>query len=218
MENNFVKRWDSLHQSFIEDGIAKNDDWLDEFQDIISNVSDNIIDLGCGVTGNNTIYLLDNNKRVISCDFSEVALNEVQKIEGAKTCLFDMTHDFPFEDNFTDLIIADLSLHYFRDDVTKRILHEIKRVLKANGYLFFRVNSTNSSEYKSLVSKKVKQIEKNLFYNNDMEKRFFSSEDLDEYFSDWKWLCKREENMTRWSSDKIIWKCAVCNIQKRREG
>lgn len=211
--DNFVTRWDSLHKSFIKDGIAKSDDWLDEFQPIINDVKYVIIDLGCGVTGNNTIYLLDKNKSVISCDFSEVALNEVQKIQGAKTCLFDMTNDFPFEDNFTDLIIADLSLHYFRDDITRKILQEIKRVLKPNGYLFFRVNSTTSSECKSLILKNAQQIESNLFYNNDMEKRFFSEEDLDNYFSNWKWLCKREENMTRWSPDKIIWKGAVQNIK-----
>ena len=127
--------------------------------------------------------------------------------------MVDIAEILPFEDNSFDVVIADLSLHYFRDDVTKRVIQEIRRVLKKNGYLFFRVNSTNSSEYKSLISNNVHQIEKNLFYNNDMEKRFFSSEDLDNYFSNWTWLCKREENMTRWSSDKIVWKCAVRNIQ-----
>ena len=45
--------------------------------------------------------------------------------------------DVFFENNYTDLIIADLSLHYFSDKDTKRIIKEIKRVLKPNGYLFF---------------------------------------------------------------------------------
>ena len=112
-----------------------------------------------------------------------------------------------------------LQLLQIRDDrkaweeETEKILREIKRVLKPNGYLFFRINSTNSSEYKSLVLRQAEEIENNLFYTNEMEKRFFSAKDLDDFFVGWKWLCKREENMTRWCSDKIVWKCAVQSIK-----
>lgn len=52
-----------------------------------------------------------------------------------------MTRGLPFENNFTDLIICDLSLHYFREKTTFEILEEIKRVLKPDGILLFKVNS-----------------------------------------------------------------------------
>ena len=51
-----------------------------------------------------------------------------------------MLNEFPFEDNSTDLVIADLSLHYFKEKDTNRIISEIKRILKLNGYLFFIAN------------------------------------------------------------------------------
>ena len=35
---------------------------------------------------------------------------------------------FPFKDNYTSMIVADLSLHYFKKDDTIRIINEIKRV------------------------------------------------------------------------------------------
>lgn len=209
--NKYIDVWNKLHKDFSINNKPKYDDWLDEFKDIIDNVSSEIIDLGCGVTGNNTLYLLEKGKRVLSCDFAEEALKVVDQIEGSKTLLFDMLDEFPFEDNYTDLIIADLSLHYFSDKDTKRIIKEIKRVLKPNGYLFFRVNSINSTEYKEIISKGILEKEKHFFFYNNMDKRFFDEEDIRCFFKDFKFILLREENMARWCPDKIIWKGVVCN-------
>ncbi|MBQ9792484.1 MAG: class I SAM-dependent methyltransferase [Clostridia bacterium] len=211
MKNNYVDVWNSLHKDFAKRNIVKYDDWLDEFSNILANVNTQIIDLGCGVTGNNTIYLLEKGKDVISCDFAQEALDAVNKIKGAKTLLFDMLKTFPFEDNCAEIVIADLSLHYFRNNDTDKIISEIKRVLKSGGYLFFRLNSTNSSEYKKLIENNAEQIEPNLFFANSMEKRFFSKMDINKYFNGWDFVCLREENMARWCPDKIIWKGAVKN-------
>lgn len=212
MYNKYVKVWNELHKDFAQRNKVKYDEWLVEFDEIISNVNSNILDLGCGVTGNNTLYLLERGKKVISCDFAQVALDEVSKIEGSQTLLFNMLDDFPFDDNFTDLIIADLSLHYFRDEDLKKIVSEIKRVLKPYGHLFFRLNSVNSSEYKKLIENNEPQIEPNLFYCNNMEKKFFSKEDILNFFEGWKFISLKEENMSRYNPDKIVWKCAVQNI------
>lgn len=213
MKNPYVDIWNDLHKNFAPNNKPKYDDWLDEFESIISNIETEIIDLGCGVTGNNTLYLLEKGKEVISCDFAEEALNVVKNIKGSKTLMFDMLDVFPFEDNSTDLVIADLSLHYFKEKDTNRIISEIKRILKPNGYLFFRLNSTNSTEYKKIIENGEKEIESNLFFSKNMEKRFFNEKDINKFFKDFKMICLREENMTRWSRNKIIWKCAVQNIK-----
>ena len=170
MSNSYANVWNELHRDFISKNEMKYDDWLEEFEEIISNVNTEIIDLGCGVTGNNTLYLLEKGKEVLSCDFAEEALKSVSIIEGAKTLLFDMLEEFPFENEIADLIIADLSLHYFKIEDTKRIINEIKRVLKPNGYLLFRVNSTNSTEYKKLVEAGNEPIEPNLFFNKKRQR------------------------------------------------
>lgn len=213
MKNSYVDIWNDLHKNFAQNNNPKYDDWLDEFEQIILNVETEIVDLGCGVTGNNTLYLLEKGKEVISCDFAEEALNVVKNIKGSKTLMFDMLDVFPFEDNSTDLVIADLSLHYFKEKDTNRIISEIKRILKPNGYLFFRLNSTNSTEYKKIIENGEKEIESNLFFSKNMEKRFFDEEDINKFFKDFKMISLKEENMTRWSRDKIIWKCAVQNIK-----
>ncbi len=210
MSNKYVDIWNDLHKNFINNCL-KYDDWLEEYKDIINNIDTDIIDLGCGVTGNNTLYLLERGKSVISCDFAIEALNVISKIKNSKTVLFDMLDEFPFSDNYTDLIIADLSLHYFRKDDTIRIINEIKRVLKPNGYLFFRLNSTNSSEYKKIINDKVEPIEEHLYYRKNMEKKFFDENDIKNFFANFDIISLREENMSRWSDDKIVWNGVLQN-------
>lgn len=209
MSNSYVDVWNELHKDFISKNEMKYDDWLDEFEEIISKVDTEIIDLGCGVTGNNTLYLIEKGKKVISCDFAEEALKSVSTIKGSKILLFNMLDKFPFEDESVDLIIADLSLHYFKKIDTERIIKEIKRVLKPNGKLLFRVNSTNSTEYKKLVETNAEELEEHLYFSKNMEKRFFSEGDIKTFFKEWDFIVLREENMARWCPDKIIWKGAV---------
>lgn len=172
MGNSYVDVWNNLHKKFVQNNGSKYDNWLDEFESIIMNVETEIIDLGCGVIGNVTLYLLEKGKKVISCDFAEEALNAIKMIKDSKTLKFDMLDEFPFEDNSTNLVIADLSVHYFREKDTIRIISEIKRILRPNGYLLFRLNSTNSTEYKKIIENSEKEIEPHLFFYQNMEKDF----------------------------------------------
>lgn len=48
-----------------------------------------------------------------------------------------MSKGLPFADNLTNIIISDLSLHYFTEQKTFEILGEIKRVLKQNRSIAF---------------------------------------------------------------------------------
>lgn len=206
MVNKYREIWNKLHKEFSEKHEVKYDDWLVEFDDIIESTKLPIIDLGCGSTANNTYYLLEKGQRVISCDFSQEALNVVKTIKGSETQLFDMFEKFPFEDNSTDIVIADLSLHYFREKDTFEILDKIKSILTPNGHLFFRLNSTNSTEYKNLKKDNVEEVEHHLYCTNNMEKRFFDKKDIEKFFTGWSSVIEpRELNMTRWSSDKIVW-------------
>ena len=211
--SNYVDVWNELHKEYVYKNKVKYDDWLDKFSDIINSTNGEIIDLGCGVTGNNTIYLLEKGKNVISCDFAIEALKVIKKIKGSKTLLFDMLDRFPFCDDKFEMVIADLSLHYFKNNDTFKIISEIKRILKPNGYLFFRLNSTNTKEYKQLIENNIVEIEKHLFYTKNMEKRFFNEEDINYYFKDFKKIYLKEDNMNRYNSEKIVWVGVYTNIK-----
>lgn len=211
MKSPYVNVWNELHRQYAVTNKPEYDDWLEEFWPLISNIETEIIDLGCGASANNTLFLLEKGKKVISCDVAEEALKVVNRINGSRTLLFDMMDRFPFEDNHSNLVIADLSLHYFREKDLRRIVSEIKRVLKTDGYLLFRVNSVNCKECRKLLEENKEQIEPKLFFTKNMEKRFFDREDIENYFSDFKILSINEEGMSRYKSDKIVWKCAVKN-------
>lgn len=138
------------------------------------------MDLGCG-TGNDTLYLVERGFKVISCDYSEVALEKIKKvIPKAETCLLDISKKLPFKNESFDIIIADLSLHYFDDKTTKSIMGEIKRVLKPDGHLIARVNSVEDINHGAGQGIK---LEKNFYFVEGYNKRFFDDTVIIKYFS-----------------------------------
>lgn len=146
---------------------------------------------------------------MIPCDYSSNAIQNIQKNfpEVERTECFDMTKGLPFEDNFTDIIIGDLSLHYFTERKTFEILDEIKRVIKPDGILLFRVNSVKDVNH---GAGKGKEIEPHLYETGDGRyKRFFDAQDLEKFFTDWEKLYIHEEIMGRYDLEKVLWRGAM---------
>ncbi len=101
-----------------------------------------VLELGCG-NGVISSYLINQGVAVVACDFSGEALKALHTKEPrVEVVRFDMTDKFPFIENYFDVVVAELSLHYFSKRTTRRILSEISRVLVPKGLLIARVNST----------------------------------------------------------------------------
>lgn len=210
-QENSKAYWNNIHTEYNREDI-EFDDWLEKFDEIIENADLPIIDLGCG-SGNDTLYLINKNKKVISCDLSENAISNIKKnfpeILDAK--VVNMLDGLPFDDNSADLIIADLSLHYFNKNDTIYIINEIKRVLSNNGHLIFRVNSINDVNH---GAGKGTEVEKNLFLTNDNRlKRFFDIEDINYFFESFEIEYIKEEIMTRYELEKRLYRGCVKNIK-----
>lgn len=198
--------WDTLHTSYERERIIY-DDWLELFDRAIEQCKTPIIDLGCG-SGNDTKYLIERGKKVIPCDYSTQAIENIKKNfpEVERTECFDMRNGLPFEDNFTSIIIADLSLHYFSKEDTRKLLDEIKRVLKKDGILLFRVNSVNDVNHGAGQGE---EIERHYYKTTDGRyKRFFDNEDISSFFEGWEVLYINEEQMTRYEKTKELWRGA----------
>ena len=70
-------KWNEMYKNYNIEEI-KYDDWLKSFNNEIENCKTPIIDLGCG-RGNDTKYLIEKGKKVIPCDYSEKAIENIKK-------------------------------------------------------------------------------------------------------------------------------------------
>lgn len=116
-----------------------------------------------------------------------------------------MTGGLPFSDNSVDVIIADLCLHYFDKKMTKYIIKEILRVLKKDGYLLVRVNSTKGIPSTNNLEK----IDHNFFFDGNIYKRYFDEEDCDYYFKNFNIYYLEENNMDRYDNPKVLWELCL---------
>ena len=198
--------WNKIHTPCDRENI-KTDAWLDRFEKIIENCKEPVLDLGCG-TGNDTLYFVEKGKRVIACDQSENAIQNIRKNfpEILDARCFNMLDGFDFEDNYFGIVCADLSLHYFREADTRRILEEIRRILVPGGYLFVRVNSVRDVNHGAGQGT---ETEPHLYRTeNGMFKRFFDEADVKRLFSDFEILFCEEEKMLRYRLEKMVY--CVC--------
>ncbi len=206
-QENSLLYWDNFHKNYNREDI-KIDDWLDKFANIIDSCKTPILDLGCG-SGNDTLYLINKGKKVISCDQSINAINNIIKNfpEVYDTRCFDMLDGMPFDDNYFEVIIADLCLHYFKEKDTFMILNELKRILVSNGSLMLRVNSINDVNHGAGEGL---EIEPHLYETSDKRlKRFFDENDIRYFFKDFDIEYLNEEVMTRYNSEKRLYRCLV---------
>lgn len=200
---NSVDFWNNIHTNYDRETI-KVDDWLDEFSSIIDSVTDPILDLGCG-GGNDTLYLIQKNKKVYAVDQSKNAIENIKKnfpeVIEAKT--MNMLYGIDYPNDMFSIVIADLSLHYFSTEDTSRILKEIRRILKPDGYLLIRVNTINDVNHGAGSGEEIKHH----FYRTEdgMFKRFFDEEDIKTIFSDFNIFFCEEQKMTRYKSEKRVY-------------
>lgn len=198
--------WNNIYKTK-EDKKPIYDLWLDKHIGVLEKSKEsNIIDLGCG-NGGDTLYLGEKGYKVIACDYSEEALKTVNKfLPEVETMIIDISKTLPFEDESIEIMIADLSMHYFNEETTKNIVKEIKRVLKANGYLIARVNSVNDINYGAGSGE---EIEENFYLTQSGHKRFFDREDIEYYFGELEIEHCKEERIVKYGDEKKAWEFVV---------
>ena len=80
----FENYWNETHKKY---SINKPtyDDWLDKYSLTLNKCKSPVLDLGCGL-GNDTLYLVKKGFSVIACDYSNVALEQVNQNKMLKLC------------------------------------------------------------------------------------------------------------------------------------
>ncbi len=167
----------------------EEDLWIDEYK-IYFNSKGKCLDLGCGI-GQFSKQLIKYGYDVISADISDIALNKV-KCFNENVVKLDMRDKLPFQDNEFDLVFANLSIHYFSDEDTRKLMLEIKRILKEEG-LF--IGSVNGIEGLKVIGNETKEIEYHFYEYKDKLIRLFDISDVKKYLADFN-IIKIDERET----------------------
>jgi SAM-dependent methyltransferase len=133
-----------------------------------------VLELGCGPARDGA-YFATLGHTVVATDFSIAALDPAKSIfadqSGIHFCLLDTAAPLPFPDQSFEAVYARLSLHYFPDQMTRRVFRELHRVLRPEGALCFMCKSTGDPLYG-----RGRQIEPNMFELEGHIRHFFASD------------------------------------------
>lgn len=111
------------------------------------------------------------------------ALSSAGNIE---TRIMDMRRPLNFGRLF-DMVYANLSLHYFDDESTRRIFQSVYGLLRRGGMLAFEVKSVNDVDYG-----KGDEIGDGLFVKNEHVHHFFSGDYIEELLKAFRIVHKEE--------------------------
>ncbi len=177
----------------------EDDIWIDEYKEYFENKG-KCLDLGCGI-GQFSQRLTDYGYTVISADISDIALKKVFEFNKYIKKV-DMMEKLPFTDNSLDLVFANLSIHYFSNDNTQKLMREIKRILKKGGLFIGSVNGIQGYEK---IKDTAVELEKHYWFNKNKYVRLFDKEDLENYLSIFKILNIEERETVRFEHKKNYW-------------
>jgi SAM-dependent methyltransferase len=181
------QRWNEYYRS--RSG-APQDAWLHKYKSLFDKYKNPVLlDLGCG-NGSNLPFLIKTNSTIFALDYSEEAIAQVKMHYSVNSIVGDIRDPLPYEAEQFDFIISDLSLHYFSEKDTFRILSEIHRVLKQNGIMLVRLNSIKDKNH---GAQQGKEIEKYYYEHNGLKKRFFTEETIRYFFEKYFIIINIEE-------------------------
>jgi SAM-dependent methyltransferase len=185
-----------------------SDQWLERWRSTLDTAREGkVLELGCG-SGRDSRYLSGLGLSLIAGDYSQPALEICRQLSPfADIRLIDIREPLPFEDNLFPIVVASLCLHFFPWDKTMAIMDEIRRCLKAGGYLLARLNSTTDMHHGAAGQQ---EVEPGLYRVDGKLKRFFDREAVGRLVGkEWKVYSLEESTVCRYESPKVLWEVVL---------
>lgn len=107
--------------------------------------AERILDIGCG-SGRHTVFLSEKGYQAACLDSSSEAVRLCEKWLAEKNITADVRlgnflENLPYEDGYFDAVIAVQSIHHAEIENIRKLVGEIKRVLRPGGLIFVTVPS-----------------------------------------------------------------------------
>lgn len=162
-----------------------------------------MLELGCG-GGRDTATLVEAGHRVVAVEVSADAVARArERVPSAEVHCRDIRAAFPVGDGGAGVAIASLSLHYFPWGETCILAERVRRVLRPQGVLLCRLNSTNDRHFGASGHP---EIDKDYYLVEGEPKRFFDRATVDRLFaSGWSTLGVEERMIDRYDHPKAVW-------------
>lgn len=196
------KRWEKFYSA---GNALSKDRWLENYENYF-RPGTAVLDLGCG-NGSNISYLMSKSADIHACDYSESAVRQVMETFGVKAVKADFREGLPFPDSFFDIVVSDLSLHYFSREETAEIVAEMRRITKRSGIVLARLNSVHDRNFGAGEGV---ELERNFYDINGDRKRFFDREMIDFFFgSSFSILDAEEKKTDKYRKTKHVWEIVL---------
>jgi ubiquinone/menaquinone biosynthesis C-methylase UbiE len=126
-----------------------------------------VLDYCCG-NGRNSLYMAKNGFEVYGFDWSEKALKEAkEKLTAARIksnlIVWDMFKPLPYKDNSFDAVISIRALYHAKIKDLKRIVKDVARITKPEGYLFLHAATYDAIKYYKNNGQSFKEVEPKTF-------------------------------------------------------
>ncbi len=185
------------------------DGWLLPYLPLLHSDQGRIVDLGCGL-GHNARALHTAGFEVAACDLSAKAIERLVREEpGIDAFALDMTQGLPWQEGELQAVVADLSLHYFPENITFQVIRDVRRTLRRDGLLLGRLNAIG--ELADKPNAVPVENDPYLYEDEGIWRRFFDEGELERFFpnEEWETLTRRETRSGRYGKPKRLWEIAM---------
>ncbi len=186
------------------------DDWLERLIPAVRANSHRLLELGCGA-GLDAGALAAAGFDVVAFDRSAERLSAANEAVPTATFLrVTLDGPLPFRDATFDLAVASLSLHYLPWASTLAAFAEVRRVLRQGGWLAFRVNATDDTNF---GAGKGVELEPGYFLvadptSSEPRKRFFDEAAVRACLAEGFAIVAIQHGwISRWGKPKRVWEC-----------
>lgn len=141
---NQLSYWDDLHRRQQLDGFSQRASLFAAKVAVGLRMPHRILELGCG-NGADAAYFSRLGHDVVATDGSAEAISANSACPGGplRFAVQDMREQLFFADRSFEVVYARLSIHYFSDAETHRLVAEVHRVLAGGGRFFFMCKSVH---------------------------------------------------------------------------